>query len=124
MMPGKTIATQQVRVLILTRKAMLFAFAILLGSAVATPATQAGEVQSKNEIGVAALVGKPIDTTARAVLEAHGHPADKHQAVQLAPQAIGDADLILVMRKGKIAAMGNHDELMATSEAYSRIFRE
>ena len=34
------------------------------------------------------------------------------------------ADLIIVMRKGKIAAMGNHDELMATSEAYSRIFRE
>lgn len=34
------------------------------------------------------------------------------------------ADLILVMRNGKIAAMGNHDELMATSEAYSRIFRE
>lgn len=34
------------------------------------------------------------------------------------------ADLIIVMRKGKIAAMGSHDELMKTSEAYSRIFRE
>jgi ATP-binding cassette subfamily B protein len=34
------------------------------------------------------------------------------------------ADLIIVMRKGKIAAIGNHDELMKTSEAYSRIFRE
>ncbi len=34
------------------------------------------------------------------------------------------ADLIIVMRKGKIAAMGTHDELMKTSEAYSRIFRE
>lgn len=34
------------------------------------------------------------------------------------------ADLIIVMRNGKIAAMGNHDELMKTSEAYSRIFRE
>jgi len=34
------------------------------------------------------------------------------------------ADLILVIRKGKIAAMGSHDELMKTSEAYSRIFRE
>ncbi len=34
------------------------------------------------------------------------------------------ADLILVLRKGKIAAMGTHDELMKTSEAYSRIFRE
>jgi len=34
------------------------------------------------------------------------------------------ADLIIVMRKGKIAAIGNHDELMKTSEAYARIFRE
>ena len=34
------------------------------------------------------------------------------------------ADLIIVFRKGKIAAIGSHDELMKTSEAYSRIFRE
>ena len=34
------------------------------------------------------------------------------------------ADLIIVLRKGKIAAVGTHDELMKTSEAYSRIFRE
>lgn len=34
------------------------------------------------------------------------------------------ADLIIVLRKGRIAAIGNHDELMHTSEAYSRIFRE
>jgi len=34
------------------------------------------------------------------------------------------ADLIIVFRKGKIAAIGTHDELMKTSEAYSRIFRE
>lgn len=34
------------------------------------------------------------------------------------------ADLIIVMRKGQIVAMGSHDELMQTSEAYSRIFRE
>ncbi len=34
------------------------------------------------------------------------------------------ADLIMVMRKGRIAAIGDHDELMRTSEAYSRIFRE
>ena len=31
------------------------------------------------------------------------------------------ADLIIVLRKGSIAAMGTHDELMKTSEAYSRI---
>ena len=34
------------------------------------------------------------------------------------------ADLIIVMRKGEISAIGTHDELMKTSEAYSRIFRE
>jgi ATP-binding cassette subfamily B protein len=34
------------------------------------------------------------------------------------------ADLIIVMKKGKIAAIGTHEELMETSEAYSRIFRE
>jgi ATP-binding cassette subfamily B protein len=34
------------------------------------------------------------------------------------------ADLIIVLRKGKIAAIGTHGELMKTSEAYSRIFRE
>jgi ATP-binding cassette, subfamily B, bacterial len=34
------------------------------------------------------------------------------------------ADLILVLRKGSIAAIGTHEELMRTSEAYSRIFRE
>jgi ATP-binding cassette subfamily B protein len=34
------------------------------------------------------------------------------------------ADLIIVFRKGKIAAIGTHEELMKTSEAYSRIFRE
>jgi ATP-binding cassette subfamily B protein len=34
------------------------------------------------------------------------------------------ADLIIVLRKGRIAAIGPHEELMKTSEAYSRIFRE
>lgn len=34
------------------------------------------------------------------------------------------ADLIIVLRKGRIAAIGNHQELMQTSEEYSRIFRE
>lgn len=34
------------------------------------------------------------------------------------------ADLIIVLRKGKIAAVGNHDELMNKSEAYRKIFSE
>jgi ATP-binding cassette, subfamily B, bacterial len=34
------------------------------------------------------------------------------------------ADLIIVLRKGRIAAIGTHEELMKKSEAYSRIFRE
>jgi ATP-binding cassette subfamily B protein len=34
------------------------------------------------------------------------------------------ADLIIVLRKGQVAAMGSHDELMRTSDAYARIFRE
>ncbi len=34
------------------------------------------------------------------------------------------ADLVIVLRKGHIAAIGNHDELLQTSEAYQRIFAE
>ncbi len=34
------------------------------------------------------------------------------------------ADLIIVLRKGRIVAIGTHDDLMRTSEAYARIFRE
>jgi ATP-binding cassette subfamily B protein len=34
------------------------------------------------------------------------------------------ADLIVVLRKGRISAIGNHNELMRTSDAYARIFRE
>jgi ATP-binding cassette subfamily B protein len=34
------------------------------------------------------------------------------------------ADLILVLRKGRLEAAGSHDELMKTSKAYRRIFSE
>jgi ATP-binding cassette subfamily B protein len=34
------------------------------------------------------------------------------------------ADLIVVLKNGSIAAVGDHNELMRTSEAYARIFRE
>jgi ATP-binding cassette, subfamily B, bacterial len=34
------------------------------------------------------------------------------------------ADLIIVMRKGQIAAIGKHEELLERSDAYRRIFSE
>ncbi len=34
------------------------------------------------------------------------------------------ADLIVVMRKGRVAAIGSHEELLETSDAYRRIFSE
>jgi ATP-binding cassette subfamily B protein len=34
------------------------------------------------------------------------------------------ADLIIVLRQGNIAAIGRHDDLLESSEAYRRIFRE
>jgi ATP-binding cassette subfamily B protein len=34
------------------------------------------------------------------------------------------ADLIIVLRKGRISAIGTHDELMRTSQAYQSIFGE
>jgi ATP-binding cassette, subfamily B, bacterial len=34
------------------------------------------------------------------------------------------ADLIIVLRNGRISAIGNHEQLLQTSDAYSRIFRE
>jgi len=34
------------------------------------------------------------------------------------------ADLILVLRQGRLVAAGTHDELMSTSDAYQRIFSE
>ena len=34
------------------------------------------------------------------------------------------ADLILVLRKGRLVARGTHEQLMQTSEAYRRIFSE
>lgn len=34
------------------------------------------------------------------------------------------ANLIVVMRQGKVAALGTHEELMQTSKSYQRIFRE
>nr|WP_123425816.1 low molecular weight protein-tyrosine-phosphatase [Pseudomonas brassicacearum] len=55
--------------------------------------------------GLAALVGKPIEPMARAVLEEHGRQLDEHQAVQLTPQAVSEADLILVMERRHVSGV-------------------
>lgn len=84
--------------------------------------------------GLAALVGKPIEPTARAVLEAHGHLPDEHQAIQLQPQAIREADLILVMERqhlnevlnmapearGKVLMLGKWQNERDISDPYRR----
>jgi protein-tyrosine phosphatase len=57
--------------------------------------------------GLAALVGKPIEPMARAVLEEHGHLPDEHQAIQLTPQAVSEADLILVMEQRHVSGVLN-----------------
>ena len=38
--------------------------------------------------------------------------------------SVMDADLILVMENGRIAAKGTHDELMQTSEIYREIYEQ
>ncbi|SDR14300.1 protein-tyrosine phosphatase [Pseudomonas grimontii] len=57
--------------------------------------------------GLAALVGAPIEPTARAVLEAHGYAPAEHEATQLATQAISEADLILVMERKHVSGVLN-----------------
>ena len=57
--------------------------------------------------GLAALVGEPLEPTARALLEAHGHVPDKHHATQLARRAISAADLILVMERKHVSGVLN-----------------
>ena len=55
--------------------------------------------------GLAALVGKPIDADAHAVLAAHGLAADAHVARKLTPELIGSADLVLAMDRRQLAAI-------------------
>lgn len=47
--------------------------------------------------GLGALVGKPVDSAALAVLTRHGVVATEHQARQLSPAMLREADLVLVM---------------------------
>lgn len=49
--------------------------------------------------GLGALVGKPIEPTALAVLQRHGHAPKPHAARQLDDKLLAEADLVLVMEK-------------------------
>jgi protein-tyrosine phosphatase len=50
--------------------------------------------------GVAALVGRPADETARELLSARGIDLSTHRARQLTPALISGFDLVLVMEEG------------------------
>ena len=53
-----------------------------------------------------------------------GMMRESHRTVFVIAQRIStvrDADLILVLDRGEIAAMGTHDELLSTSELYNEI---
>lgn len=52
--------------------------------------------------GLGALVGKPIEPTALAVLERRGHAPQPHAARQLTEALLADADLVLVMEQGHL----------------------
>jgi protein-tyrosine phosphatase len=55
--------------------------------------------------GLAALVGKPIDVDAGAVLAGHGLAADAHCARKLTPELVSAADLVLVMDQRQLSAV-------------------
>ncbi|MBD3655368.1 low molecular weight protein-tyrosine-phosphatase [Marinobacter sp.] len=63
-----------------------------------TPAT--GRVISS--AGIGALVGKPIEATALAILREHGIDAGAHCARQVTAVMLHEADLILAMEEGHL----------------------
>jgi protein-tyrosine phosphatase len=67
--------------------------------------------------GLAAVGGHPIESTARKVLEEHGHVPSEHSAVQLTPQSINESDLILVMEQRHINGV-----LDVAPEARGKVF--
>ena len=52
-----------------------------------------------------------------------GKQLDPHLLVQRVASVM-DADLILMMEGGKIAAAGNHDQLLATCAMYREIYEQ
>ncbi|MCW4152156.1 low molecular weight phosphotyrosine protein phosphatase [Halomonas sp. 18H] len=56
--------------------------------------------------GLSALVGQAVEPTAQALAEADGLHVQDHQARQLTPEMLQNADLILVMTEGQRRAIG------------------
>src|SRR5690554_1906147 len=56
--------------------------------------------------GLGALVGQGVEPNARELAEAEGLDVSGHQARQLTPEMLSDADLILVMSHGQRRAIG------------------
>lgn len=56
--------------------------------------------------GLGAVVGEGVEPKARALAEAAGLEVSHHQARQLTPQMLSEADLILVMSEGQRQAVG------------------
>ncbi|HEY9034362.1 MAG TPA: low molecular weight protein-tyrosine-phosphatase [Pseudomonadales bacterium] len=67
--------------------------------------------------GLGALVGKPMDATAHALLAEHGYEWQDHRARQLQPQHLHNADLILVMEHEHSQAI-----LKMAPEARGKVF--
>jgi protein-tyrosine phosphatase len=55
--------------------------------------------------GLGALVDKPMDPLAQALLAEHGMDGSAHRARQLTPALLREADLVLAMEQGHIASM-------------------
>lgn len=59
----------------------------------------AGKDITISSAGLGALVGKPVDPTAAEFLDLAGCPLPDHQARQLTPKMLREADLILAMEQ-------------------------
>ncbi len=67
--------------------------------------------------GLSAVKSKPIEATAAAVLEEHGHAVPEHISTQLTAAKINEADLILVMEQHHIGGV-----LSISPEARGKVF--
>ena len=77
-----------------------------------------------NSAGTDAYEGLPASYGACSVIEERGGDLFNHAAVKLTRGQIEDADLILVMENGKIAAQGRHEELLQSSPIYREVYEQ